>query len=61
MKSKPLCLDLCCGLGGWAEGFISEGWQVVGVDISDFSKFYPGQFIQADLLTWNGWQNTTPP
>lgn len=21
-----LCIDLYCGLGGWAEGFLSEGW-----------------------------------
>jgi hypothetical protein len=59
--SKPLCLDLCCGLGGWASGFIAEGWDVLGVDLCDFSKQFPGRFVQADLLTWNGWQNTTTP
>jgi hypothetical protein len=30
---KPLCIDLYCGLGGWAEGFLSEGWDVIGFDI----------------------------
>ena len=30
---KPLCIDLFCGLGGWSEGFLSEGWDVVGFDI----------------------------
>ncbi len=29
----PLCIDLYCGLGGWAEGFLSEGYDVVGFDI----------------------------
>jgi hypothetical protein len=28
-----LCIDLFCGLGGWAEGFLSEGWDVIGFDI----------------------------
>jgi hypothetical protein len=27
---KPLCIDLYCGLGGWAEGFLSEGYDVIG-------------------------------
>lgn len=31
--SKPLCIDLFCGLGRWIEGFLSEGWDVVGFDI----------------------------
>jgi len=30
---KPLCIDLFCGLGGWAEGFLLEGWRVIGFDI----------------------------
>ena len=30
---KPLCIDLFCGLGGWSEGFLAEGWNVVGYDI----------------------------
>ena len=29
----PLCIDLYCGLGGWAEGFLAEGYRVVGFDI----------------------------
>lgn len=49
-------LDLYCGLGGWANGFLKEGWHVVGVDIADFSKDYPGEFVQADLLIWGGWR-----
>jgi len=53
---KPIVLDLCCGLGGWSGGFIAEGWDAVGVDLADFSKSYPGRFIQADLLAWHGWR-----
>jgi len=51
-----LLLDLYCGLGGWAEGFILEGWYVIGVDIGDFSKSYPGKFIRADLTIWKNWR-----
>lgn len=50
-------LDLCCGLGGWARGFLAEGWRVIGVDCQDFSQVYPGEFVQADILTWTGWRD----
>ncbi len=30
---KPLLIDLYCGLGGWAEGFLAEGWECVGFDV----------------------------
>jgi hypothetical protein len=29
---KPLAIDLFCGLGGWAEGFLAEGYDVIGFD-----------------------------
>jgi len=32
---KPLAIDLFCGLGGWAEGLLAEGWDVIGFDIGD--------------------------
>ena len=35
MSDKPLALDLCSGLGGWAEGLEAEGWDVIRVDIAD--------------------------
>lgn len=50
---NPLALDLCCGKGGWALGLMEAGWDVVGVDLADFSADYPGSFIQADLLQWD--------
>ena len=46
-------LDLYCGIGGWAQGFVEQGHDVTGYDIVDFSKQYPGKFIQADLLAFN--------
>lgn len=54
-QRKRVVLDLCCGLGGWSEGFIQCGWDAVGVDIADYRSMYPGQFIHADLLKWDGW------
>ena len=32
--AKPLVIDLFCGLGGWAEAFLDEGWDCVGFDIT---------------------------
>lgn len=50
MHTPPMLLDLCCGLGGWADGFIAEGWGVVGVDVAErFRASYPGYFIGADV------------
>lgn len=47
---KPLALDLCCGLGGWAEGLIAAGWDVIGVDTEGrFRDDYPGQFFRGDV------------
>ncbi len=30
---KPLAIDLFCGLGGWSDGLLAEGWDVIGFDI----------------------------
>ena len=46
-------LDLYCGLGGWAQGFVEQGHNVTGYDIVDFSGKYPGRFVKADLLVFN--------
>lgn len=36
--SKPLCIDLYCGLEGWGEAFALEGYRVVGFDIVDMCE-----------------------
>lgn len=45
----PTVLDLCCGLGGWARGFLDVGWEVIGVDVEPVP--YPGRLIVADVRT----------
>jgi hypothetical protein len=56
---RPLAIDLFCGLGGWAEGFLSEGWDVIGFDIErhDYGTGgYPGQLVLQDVTTLHGSQ-----
>ncbi len=59
MSLKPIAIDLYCGLGGWAEGLIAEGWRVIGYDIErhDYGKgSYPGALVLQDVLTIHGSQ-----
>lgn len=55
---KPLAIDLFCGLGGWAEGFLAEGYDVIGVDNDPrFAEGYEalgGHFILADVRDLDG-------
>lgn len=30
---KPICYDLFCGLGGWTEAFMAEGYECIGFDV----------------------------
>jgi len=57
--SLPLCIDLFCGLGGWAEGALAEGYEVVGFDIERHcygDQKYPAQLVLQDVLTLHGSQ-----
>lgn len=57
--SKPLAIDLFCGLGGWTEGLLAEGYDVVGFDIEKHEygdHKYPAQLVLQDVLTIHGKQ-----
>jgi hypothetical protein len=57
MGEKPLVFDLYCGLGGWAEGFLSEGYRVIGFDIQahDYGTGgYPGELVLRDMRSLSG-------
>ena len=54
-----LAIDLFCGLGGWTEGLLAEGYDVVGFDIErhDYGTGgYPAQLVLQDALTLHGSQ-----
>lgn len=56
---KPLAIDLCCGLGGWTEGLLAEGYEVIGYDIEAHEygeERYPGQLVLQNILDLNGAQ-----
>lgn len=56
---KPLAIDLFCGLGGWTEGLLAEGYNVVGFDIEQHvygEHRYPAQLVLQDVLTLHGRQ-----
>jgi hypothetical protein len=54
---QPLAIDLYCGLGGWAEGFLAEGYRVIGFDIEahDYGNGgYPGELVLRDVRSIHG-------
>lgn len=58
-STPPLAIDLFCGLGGWTDGLIAEGYYVVGFDIErhDYGAGgYPAQLVLQDVLTLHGRQ-----
>ena len=56
---RPLAIDLFCGLGGWTEGLLAEGYRVVGFDVERHvygEARYPAQLVLQDVLTIHGSQ-----
>ena len=55
--SRPICIDLYCGLGGWSEGFLAEGYECRGYDIEahDYGTGgYPGELRIRDVRSIHG-------
>lgn len=53
MGDRPELLDLFCGEGGAAAGYLRAGFEVTGVD-SDHrrGRYYPGRFVHGDALEY---------
>jgi C-5 cytosine-specific DNA methylase len=55
----PLAIDLFCGLGGWTDGLLAEGYDVAGFDIERHQydgHRYPGMLAIQDVRTIHGSQ-----
>lgn len=46
--SRPLAVDLCCGAGGWTDGLMAAGFDVIRVDVVARPE-YRGQLIISDV------------
>lgn len=49
----PLAIDLFCGLGGWTDGLLAEGYRVIGFDIERHvygDERYPAQLVLQDVM-----------
>ena len=57
--SKPLAIDIFCGLGGWTEGALAAGYDVVGFDIERKTAMMPTT-IEDDLVAFAGSKGTKP-
>lgn len=56
---QPLAIDLFCGLGGWTDGLLAEGWRVIGYDIEGHAygeHRYQGELVIQDVLALHGSQ-----
>lgn len=54
-----MAVDLYCGLGGWTDGLLAEGYDVIGFDIERHvygEHRYPAQLVVQDVRTLHGSQ-----
>jgi len=59
MTNRPLAIDLFCGLGGWTDGLLAEGYRVLGFDVVRHvygEQRYPAQLVVQDVTTIHGSQ-----
>ena len=49
--TRPRLLDLFCGAGLAADGYVAAGWELIGVDLAPQPE-YPYEFHQADAMTF---------
>ena len=57
--STPVAIDLFCGLGGWTDGLLAEGYDVTGYDIEAHAYAdmrYPARLVILDVLALHGSQ-----
>jgi hypothetical protein len=54
-KNTPLAIDLYCGRGGWTDGLLAAGFEVIGFDVMQFSE-YAGQLVLQEVTTVCGAQ-----
>lgn len=53
----PIAVDLCCGLGGWTNGLLAEGYRVRGYDIEAHEygdEKYPADLVLKSILDLDG-------
>jgi hypothetical protein len=57
--TRALAIDLFCGLGGWTDGLLAEGYDVIGFDVERHvygEHRYPAQLVIQDVTTLHGSQ-----
>lgn len=52
---SPLAIDLYCGRGGWTDGLLAAGFNVIGFDIVHFPE-YAGRLVVQDVMSLHGSQ-----